>query len=617
MGGSGSLVADMDLPDDVVDGCAALAVAEIPVLLSRIPPAPAASLGRLGADEPPASGSPSPAMETMRRIALSKRSFAAPRPSGSYAAPRSAEPEEPSALAALRSWGPLPCERLLGALELTVAALGPAAPDLSAHLRPPMTTGFVAMARMSGSSGTVAAAELTERLRGGSCDLVVELARRLMAHPAVRPLPAGNASGGEETVAAGHGARHLAVAVVAARAVVDQGPWPDRAERAAAVVGLGIGAAVHLLREAPMPAAYAAAQLEKIRAEYLMPRGSYGSAPVAGHRFALVEGEVPETADFSGNGLVAVVDGGAVIRTGVADGSVPVEIEILAEPPPDVEDRWTDVVEVSWRAAQGSASLTGPHGPAEAHLRRVTPPWPGDYRLRVHARNRDEDYDEGYKLTVWAGPPAPEIVHRRFDLLGHRLRGEAVPQRAPRPDRAYAWVRNTRLDVAATVTVVTGATRDQVLCAFGANPRHQPERFRDLQLMSAGRDLGVAVLDTGDAVVAVEFNGFRGSREDVLRAVSVDGGRAASMYWNVRALTRLSFAENGRILAAFEPFGDDDPGAGPDVAAALAGLDFGGLGAKSALGLVAVERFTGHAFTATEFDTIEAGGVAYRTSADD
>jgi hypothetical protein len=94
----------------------------------------------------------------------------------------------------------------------------------------------------------------------------------------VEPLLTGAPTGDEEAVAARHGAGHLAAALVAARAVVDQGPWPDRAERTAAIVGLGIGAAVQL-REAPMPAAYAAAQLEKIRAEYRLPRGGYGSTP--------------------------------------------------------------------------------------------------------------------------------------------------------------------------------------------------------------------------------------------------------------------------------------------------------------------------------------------------
>jgi hypothetical protein len=102
-----------------VDSCVALAAAEIPVLLSRIPPAPAANLGWLGAAEAPALGSTSHAIDTMRRLAASDPSFAAAPPA------RPVErngPDGPSALLALRSWGPLPSERLLGALELTVCA---------------------------------------------------------------------------------------------------------------------------------------------------------------------------------------------------------------------------------------------------------------------------------------------------------------------------------------------------------------------------------------------------------------------------------------------------------------------------------------------------------------
>jgi hypothetical protein len=44
------------------------------------------------------------------------------------------------------------------------------------------------------------------------------------------------------------------------------------------------------------------------------------------------------------------------------------------------------------------------------------------------------------------------------------------------------------------------------------------------------------------------------------------------MFWNVNALTRLSFAESGHVLASFEP--PEDINAGPAVAAALEGLDF-------------------------------------------
>ncbi|WP_346121916.1 hypothetical protein [Micromonospora coerulea] len=213
----------------------------------------------------------------------------------------------------------------------------------------------------------------------------------------------------EQGVAAAHGAAQLALAVATTVAVLHRvgvQPW---ATEPPAVLGVAIGTAVLLLREAPMPAGYAAALLARARAGYLLPRHSSGSAPVSGHRFALLEGtDVPEV-DFGGNGLVAVVPGGAVIRTGVETGHVRLLLSILDGPPPDVATGWEEIVEVSGRAAVGGASVVGPHA-SEPHLRQVTPPWPGDYRLRVHARGRD-DTDQPTPSTTswWSGrrPPRP------------------------------------------------------------------------------------------------------------------------------------------------------------------------------------------------------------------
>ena len=88
------------------------------------------------------------------------------------------------------------------------------------------------------------------------------------------------------------------------------------------MLGVAIGTAVLRLHESPMPDGYPRAVLARARAEYQLPRRTWGSAPVSGHRFALLEGtEIPEV-DFGGNGLVAVVPGGAVIRTGVEPGYV-------------------------------------------------------------------------------------------------------------------------------------------------------------------------------------------------------------------------------------------------------------------------------------------------------
>jgi Family of unknown function (DUF6461) len=589
-----------DIPEAVVGVLAGPVAEAVPVIAARIPPGPAAELGRIGA----------PPDVVVGPVAAGIRAGVARGEVRGGAT----MPEESPVVGALRAVGPLLAERLLGALELTVLALDLAgAPDLSPYLGQP-PTGQVAFVHAHSDSQTVTAAALLERLRPGADDLAASLTRQLAGHQLIVPLLAVPPDATDEaSIAAAHGSAHLALAVAVASAVIGQWPLPVPASSpAAAMVGVAVGAAALLLRDAPMPAGYAAALLEKARAEYLLPRGAAGSVPVAGHRFALVEGEVPEAADFSVNGLVAVVPGGAVIRTGAAEGSVHVMLGVSEQPPPLDVRSWDEVVEVSWRAAAGLASVTGPEAPGDRRLRRATPPWPGDYRLRVHARGRDDaDEDEGYELAVWSAPAAPAIVHKRTDRLGYRLRGEPVADRPQPPERAYRWVRRSTLDMAATVTVVTGSTAEDVLRAFGADPA-RPESLRRISddvTVQMSIDPWVAVLEAGTAVLAVEYNGFQGANEAVLCRASA-GGRAASMFWNVNAMTRLSFAEGGQVLASFEPPGDIN--AGPAVAAALDGLDFDDYRDTTGKGLVAVQRFTGRGITAQDLDRIEAADIAFR-----
>src|SRR4029079_6120704 len=107
-----------------------------------------------------------------------------------------------------------------------------------------------------------------------------------------------------------------------------------------------------------------------------------------------------------------------------------------------------------------------------------------------------------------------------------------------------------------------------------------------------------------------EYNGFQGAHEPVLARASSQG-RAASMYWNVNALTRLSFAHRGGILLSVEDIGDIE--APPPVAETLVGLDFADYHrGKSSMGLVAVQRFTGYGMTADDLTRIESADVAFR-----
>ncbi len=589
-----------DIAEAVVEMLAGPAAGAVPVLEARIPPGPAAELGRIGA--PP---------DAARSVAAGFRGAVVAR--GQVRSGVAMSAESP-VLGALGAVGPLLAERLLGALELTVSALDMAGgPDLAPYLGQPRT-GRVAFAHVAGDSQAVNAAALLERLRPGTADLVASLTRQLASHPLVVPLLAVPPDVTDEaSIAAAHGRAHLALAVAAANAVIGQRPLPGLADSpAAAVVGVAVGTAVLMLRRAPMPAGYAAALLEKARREYRLPRSTGGSVPVARHRFALVEGEVPEAADFSVNGLAAIVPGGVVIRTGAAEGNVRVLLKVFEQPPPLDVRAWDEVVEVSWGAAEGLASVTGPDAPGDLRLRRAAPPWPGDYRLRVHARGRDDaDEDEAYQLVVWPAPAAAEIVHKRTDQLGYRLRGELSPGSPQRPERAYRWVRRSALSQAATVTVVTGSTAEDVLRAFGADPA-QPESLRritDDVIARMSVDPWVAVLEAGTAVLAVEYNGFQGTDGTVLCRASA-GGRAASMFWNINAMTRLSFAEGGQVLASFEP--PEGINAGPAVEAALDGLYFDDYRNKEGKGLVAVERFTGRGITAQDLDQIQTADIAFR-----
>lgn len=579
--------------------------------------------------------------------------FVPPFPSG--------EAESP-VLRALRGLGPLLAQRLLGALELTLDALELAGvpTGLAASVPAPAGSHLVTSAMAAGGGEPEAAVIMLDQARWGASTLTCELVRALRSHPLVAPLLAveagGVASAGaevpgggevgvtrevpaggevaaakeaaavrraaveEEAVAAGHGAAHLALAVAVSVAVLRELGLPAVPARPPAVVGLALGAAAHVLAAAPVPAAYAPAALARRRADYRLPRGSVGRVSVAGHCFALAESGSPALgaaapAAFATNGLVETVLGGALIRTGTAAGSAHVRLAILQGPPDEVElDGWDEVVEVSWTAAAGSASVVGA-GPVIPVVEGETPPWPGTYRLRVHARDRDdgEEYEgdlrggEGYLLVVWEAPAAPEVVYRRSDQLGHRLRGEPPP--AARPEAAYRWVRHSPIGEAATLTVVPGADVAQVLRVFGADPAAPVSMTEMRETWRAGR-FWVAVLAVEGAVLAVEDNGFQGTRAQVLRALS-QRGRAASMFWNVNAVTRLSLAEHGEIVASFEPWLDRVADLAPAVLPYLAGMDLTDHRHKVAKCLVAVERFTGCPVRPVDIERIDAADVAY------
>ncbi|MDQ3789929.1 MAG: DUF6461 domain-containing protein [Actinomycetota bacterium] len=495
---------------------------------------------------------------------------------------------------ALHGLGHLLCERLLGALELTVDRLTvDIPPDLVSRLTPSSATSFGTL-RQDGDSAVRPAVSLLDQLHPGASDLVVELVDALR-HVAEVP----DATGDEAEIAARHGAAHLALSVLVSTAVL-RSLGSAVAEETPAIVGVALGAAAIVLPRAPKPPGYAAAVLAKRRAEYRLPRSASLAAAVVGNTFWLTEGSAPRDVDVSGNGLVAAVADGVVIRTGVAEGPVRVSMRVLTGPPDEVDpDSWDEVVEISWTAPEGGAFLSG----ATTGFREErweTPPWPGDYRVRVHAYGRDDEEDS-YSLVMWQAPSAPEVVHKKTDRLGHRLRGEPEPPLVIPPYAAYRWIEKHRLHQAVTITVVRGLTATEVIRTFGGDPA------APVPLGTVTREYGyvpaVAVLDVGDVVLAVEDNGFRGADRDVLTALSRNG-TAASVFWNVNADFQIAVADHGTLGYAGEP------GVHPGVPHAE-DLDFEAFRHHRAKALTVLARCTGHDLTPEDLAAIDAADQAF------
>jgi hypothetical protein len=160
---------------------------------------------------------------------------------------------------------------------------------------------------------------------------------------------------------------------------------------------------------------------------------------------------------------------------------------------------------------------------------------------------------------------------------------------------------------AACVTWVDGLQSQEVARRFGGDLRRTKRQTvaaatREHYRSASDDPLGVLVVgEHGDWVVVVEPNGFQGSRREVLRELTRDGGRAASVYWNENADNALVYSVGGRVVTALdmvmfpgEGAEGDDPHA---LDAHLSGLPFGpgraGGGDCFAAGLTVGERISG------------------------
>jgi hypothetical protein len=168
----------------------------------------------------------------------------------------------------------------------------------------------------------------------------------------------------------------------------------------------------------------------------------------------------------------------------------------------------------------------------------------------------------------------------------------------------FSWVDESALGEAACVTVVTGTAPEPVLQSFGAEGA--PRRLAPHDALDEV-DPMVAIARIPAGTVAVEYNGYEGSRQEVLAPASRDG-LAASVFWNVNMDMQVHVAERGCMLLGFDPVIPDQVwGADPSrFAELMRELRFGDEQTDPiAAGLALVEAVTGVELTEELIDSAQ------------
>ncbi|MBQ1124283.1 hypothetical protein [Streptomyces sp. B15] len=146
------------------------------------------------------------------------------------------------------------------------------------------------------------------------------------------------------------------------------------------------------------------------------------------------------------NGLVDSVSRGgladpgdfAIVRTGTETGGLLLTVDVRdAVPEPPDLDAWEEIVEVSLTLpGECPGVLTAGDEDEDAEASRLpdfTFAQPGPFRVRVHARGRDEgdrlqiveedeEPVEEHYILVWSAPVGPSVAHKWTDTYGERIR---------------------------------------------------------------------------------------------------------------------------------------------------------------------------------------------------
>ncbi len=146
----------------------------------------------------------------------------------------------------------------------------------------------------------------------------------------------------------------------------------------------------------------------------------------------------PHPVDFLGGLIAGLPEGRPRIVTGIAMGPVRVEVRRQDAAPRGVAGRWEDVVEASCLAVGAHVLAAGQYDDAPDPRFALNPPGGEWFRLRVHARGRDLEYDlvaavprEEYLLVAWPEAPSPPAVLSAHSRTAQQLTVAQARRRPP------------------------------------------------------------------------------------------------------------------------------------------------------------------------------------------
>lgn len=130
------------------------------------------------------------------------------------------------------------------------------------------------------------------------------------------------------------------------------------------------------------------------------------------------------------NGLISAHEFLAIVMTGTESGVIGLAVEWRESEPPLELDHWDEIVDVSMNFPDDDAAVFGPFDNDSKHIPLLPS---GSYRVRAHARGRDEGrshpvYEnegvpvEQHLLIAWPAPVAPELTHKLTDNYGAEIR---------------------------------------------------------------------------------------------------------------------------------------------------------------------------------------------------